>query len=93
MGARNHPRKGQLTYWTYGWRRPCRIRCARGSSNLLRGNAASPRELAAQLDAPLSTVAYHVRVPAGPVSLELVRLVGQEPRRGSVEHFYRALSN
>lgn len=58
--------------------------------DLLRGNDASPRELAAQLDAPLSTVAYHVRVL---VSLELVRLVSQEPRRGSVEHFYRALSN
>jgi DNA-binding transcriptional ArsR family regulator len=53
----------------------------------LRGEDASPRELAARLDAPLSTVAYHVRVL---VSLELVHLVGQEPRRGSVEHFYRA---
>jgi hypothetical protein len=35
-------------------------------------------------------VAYHVRVL---VSLELVRLVSQEPRRGSVEHFYRAFSS
>jgi DNA-binding transcriptional ArsR family regulator len=54
----------------------------------LRGDEASPRELAARLDAPLSTVAYHVRVL---VTLDLVRLVGQEPRRGSVEHFYKAV--
>ena len=54
---------------------------------VLRADDASPRELAMRLDAPLSTVAYHVRVL---VSLDLVSLVGQEPRRGSVEHFYRA---
>lgn len=52
----------------------------------LRHGEASPRELSTTLDAPLSTVAYHVRVL---VSLDLVELVGQIPRRGSVEHFYR----
>jgi DNA-binding transcriptional ArsR family regulator len=54
----------------------------------LHGDEASPRELASRLDAPLSTVAYHVRVL---VSLDLVHLVSQQPRRGSVEHFYRAV--
>jgi DNA-binding transcriptional ArsR family regulator len=46
----------------------------------------SPNELAKALDAPLGTVAYHVRM------LEdrgLLVLAGTEPRRGAMEHYYR----
>jgi DNA-binding transcriptional ArsR family regulator len=54
---------------------------------LLQGEAASPSGLSAQLGAPLSTVSYHFRLLE---SLGLVELVKTVPRRGAVEHFYRA---
>jgi DNA-binding transcriptional ArsR family regulator len=49
---------------------------------------ASPRQLAAELGAPLSTVAYHVRRLR---DLGQVALVGERARRGTIEHFYVAL--
>jgi DNA-binding transcriptional ArsR family regulator len=49
------------------------------------GNQASPRELADELEQPLSNVSYHVRVL---VQCGAVKLVDTEPRRGSLEHFY-----
>jgi DNA-binding transcriptional ArsR family regulator len=48
----------------------------------------SPIELARSLDAPLATISHHVRVLRDRGLIELVRT---EPRRGAVEHYYRAL--
>jgi DNA-binding transcriptional ArsR family regulator len=47
--------------------------------------AASPTNLATQLDVPLGTMSYHVRCLA---SVGLLALVGSRPRRGALEHFY-----
>jgi DNA-binding transcriptional ArsR family regulator len=49
---------------------------------------ASPVELARLLDQPLATVSHHVRVLR---DLRCVELTRTEPRRGAVEHYYRAL--
>ena len=48
---------------------------------------ASPNELATTFGEPLGRVSYHVRTLAAAGAIELVRT---EPRRGAVEHFYRA---
>src|SRR3954468_22165856 len=48
---------------------------------------ASPAELAAELGAPLGVVSYHVRMLRDYDCVELVRT---EPRRGALQHFYRA---
>jgi DNA-binding transcriptional ArsR family regulator len=48
---------------------------------------ASPRELAELVGERLSNVSYHVRVLNQTGCVELVRT---EPRRGAIEHFYRA---
>jgi DNA-binding transcriptional ArsR family regulator len=53
----------------------------------LRGEA-SPNEIAAELDVPLGTLSYHTRLLRDAGWIELVREV---PRRGAVEHFYRAV--
>lgn len=53
----------------------------------LEGRTASPSDLAAELDAPLGVVSYHVRRLA---SLGLVKLAKRVPRRGAVEHYYKA---
>src|SRR3954469_18923320 len=47
----------------------------------------SPGELATELDAPLGVVSYHVRMLRDYGCVELVRT---EPRRGALQHFYRA---
>lgn len=47
--------------------------------------AISPRELSRQLHEPLSNVSYHVRVL---VDCAAVTLVGTQPVRGSMQHFY-----
>ncbi|HWT94487.1 MAG TPA: helix-turn-helix domain-containing protein [Solirubrobacteraceae bacterium] len=47
----------------------------------------SPVQLAAELEEPLNTVAYHVRVL---LDLGFLELVSTAPRRGATEHFYRA---
>jgi DNA-binding transcriptional ArsR family regulator len=49
---------------------------------------ASPAKLARRLDEPVNLVAYHMRVLLEAGGVELVRT---EPRRGSTEHFYRAI--
>ncbi len=50
---------------------------------------ASPKELAEMLQQPLATVSFHV----GELKIdEAIELVKTEPRRGAVEHFYRAKS-
>ena len=71
-------------------------RLAKAFSNRLRvrilqrlseAGEASPSELADALEEPLGNVSYHVRVLRELDCLELVRT---EPRRGALEHFYRA---
>src|ERR1700709_2845042 len=48
---------------------------------------ASPGDLALELGAPLAVVSYHVRMLRDYDCVELVRT---EPRRGALQHFYRA---
>lgn len=52
------------------------------------GRAMSPNELSFELQEQLGNVSYHVTalVKAG-----LLELAGTEPRRGAVEHYYRAV--
>src|SRR4051795_11684866 len=51
------------------------------------GGVASPNQLAEALGERLGNVSYHVRILRG---LGFVELVRTEPRRGALEHFYRA---
>jgi DNA-binding transcriptional ArsR family regulator len=55
---------------------------------LLNQKVASPSELAEELREPLGNVSYHVRTLADLGCLELVKTT---PRRGAVEHHYRAM--
>jgi DNA-binding transcriptional ArsR family regulator len=55
----------------------------------LNEKVASPSELADELGEPLGNVSYHVRILADLGCIELVRTT---PRRGAVEHHYRALT-
>src|SRR3954447_9506977 len=48
---------------------------------------ASPADLAVELGAPLGVVSYHVRMLR---DYECVELLRTEPRRGALQHFYRA---
>jgi DNA-binding transcriptional ArsR family regulator len=50
---------------------------------------ASPNEIASELGVPLGTLSYHTRLLRDSGWIELVREV---PRRGAVEHFYRAVA-
>jgi DNA-binding transcriptional ArsR family regulator len=54
---------------------------------ILEDRTASPSEIAEELDASLGLVSYHVRVLA---RFGLVKLVDTRPRRGALEHYYRA---
>jgi DNA-binding transcriptional ArsR family regulator len=56
---------------------------------LLDDRTASPNELARELGLPLGRVSYHIRLLADLGAIELVRT---EPRRGALEHFYRAVT-
>src|SRR3954469_21235628 len=47
----------------------------------------SPGDLAVELGAPLGVISYHVRMLR---DYECVELVRTEPRRGALQHFYRA---
>jgi len=53
----------------------------------LNQKVASPSELAQELGEPLGNVSYHVRILA---DLGCIELVGTTPRRGALEHHYRA---
>src|SRR3954468_8732988 len=55
---------------------------------ILTEKVASPKEISAQIDVPLSNVSYHVRVLD---ELGLVEIVEEESGRGSVAHFYKAV--
>jgi hypothetical protein len=50
---------------------------------------ASPNQMAAELGVPVGTLSYHTRLLRDLGWIELVRTA---PRRGAVEHFYRAVS-
>jgi DNA-binding transcriptional ArsR family regulator len=54
----------------------------------LNQKVASPNELAKQLEEPLTNVSYHVRMLH---DLGCIELVDTEPRRGALEHYYRAI--
>jgi DNA-binding transcriptional ArsR family regulator len=54
---------------------------------ILNDRVASPNELSKELEEGLSQVSYHVKVLK---DYECIELVKTEPRRGAVEHYYRA---
>jgi DNA-binding transcriptional ArsR family regulator len=54
---------------------------------VLQEREASPTELAEHFGAPLSNVAYHIQVLR---KLKVITLVRKTPRRGAVEHHYKA---
>jgi DNA-binding transcriptional ArsR family regulator len=54
----------------------------------LNDGVASPNELAKKLEEPLTNVSYHVRMLH---DLGCIELVDTEPRRGALEHYYRAI--
>ena len=54
---------------------------------ILEEKTASPSEIAIELGASLGVVSYHVRKLH---SLKLIKLVKKVPRRGAVEHYYKA---
>lgn len=54
---------------------------------ILTERVASPNEMAKELDEGLSQVSYHVKVLR---EYELIEPDHKKPRRGAVEHFYRA---
>lgn len=56
---------------------------------ILNERMASPNELAKELGEGLSQVSYHVKVLK---DYNVITLVKTEPRRGAVEHYYRATS-
>jgi DNA-binding transcriptional ArsR family regulator len=57
---------------------------------MLDGRIASPNQLARELGLPLGRVSYHIRLLSDLGAIELVRT---EPRRGALEHFYRAVTS
>jgi DNA-binding transcriptional ArsR family regulator len=56
---------------------------------ILNERMASPNELSKELNEGLSQVSYHVKVLK---DFECIEMVKTEPRRGAVEHYYRATS-
>ena len=54
--------------------------------NLDGGRTLSPKDLSLELQAPLSTVNYHVTALA---KAGLMGIVGERQVRGAIEHFYR----
>jgi DNA-binding transcriptional ArsR family regulator len=62
---------------------PLRVRIL----TILNDRVASPNELHKQLEEGLSQVSYHIKVLR---DFEMIEQVKTEPRRGAVEHFYRA---
>ncbi len=56
---------------------------------ILNDGMASPNELSKELEEGLSQVSYHVKVLK---DFKMIEMVKTEPRRGAVEHYYRATS-
>jgi DNA-binding transcriptional ArsR family regulator len=55
---------------------------------ILNERVASPNQMAEELGEPLGNVSYHVKAL---LELQCIELVSTTPRRGAVEHFYRAI--
>jgi DNA-binding transcriptional ArsR family regulator len=55
---------------------------------ILNERVASPNQIANELEEPLGNVSYHVKTLA---EMGCIELVDTEPRRGAIEHFYRAV--
>ena len=55
----------------------------------LQDGVASPSQIAERIGAPLGNVSYHVRFLA---RVGLIELCDTQPRRGAVEHYYRAVA-
>lgn len=55
---------------------------------ILNERVASPNQIATELEEPLGNVSYHVKTLA---EMGCIELVNTEPRRGAIEHFYRAV--
>jgi hypothetical protein len=55
---------------------------------ILNQRVASPSEIAQELGEPLGVVSYHVRILE---ELQCIELVKTTPRRGAIEHHYRAI--
>ena len=64
---------------------PLRVQILRA----LEERVASPSELADEIGAPLGNVSYHVRQLH---ALGLIKLVKKTPRRGAIEHHYKAVA-
>lgn len=71
--------------WLRAISHPIRIRLLA----MLEEEPASPVILAAKLNQPLGTVAYHVRTL---FELGLLKLVSTRQRRGATEHYYQAVA-
>ena len=54
---------------------------------ILNDRTASPNELSKELDEGLSQISYHIKVLK---DFEMIEMVKTEPRRGAIEHYYRA---
>jgi DNA-binding transcriptional ArsR family regulator len=65
-------------------RSPIRVKAL----SLLMEGLASPKEISVALKIPLTSACHHVREL---LKMGLIELVDKQPRRGSVEHFYRAV--
>lgn len=55
---------------------------------ILNERVASPNEISEELKEPLGNVSYHVRAL---LNLNCIELVRTAPRRGAIEHYYRAI--
>src|ERR687895_2518335 len=64
---------------------PLRVQILRS----LEERIASPSELADEIGAPLGNVSYHVRQLH---ALGLIKLMKKTPRRGAIEHHYKAVA-
>jgi DNA-binding transcriptional ArsR family regulator len=62
---------------------PLRVRIL----TLLNDKVASPSDVAEELGEPLANVSYHFHVLN---DMECIELVDTKPRRGAIEHYYRA---
>lgn len=60
-----------------------------GILTVLNDHIASPNELSKILEEGLSQISYHVKVLK---DFDMIELVKTEPRRGAVEHYYKATS-
>jgi len=57
---------------------------------ILNDRMASPNELSKELDEGLSQVSYHIKVLK---DFNCIEMVKTEPRRGAVEHYYKATND